>query len=136
MNIEKLRCQKIKGYYNGGAGLELRPKDMIKLGQLVANGGTYDGHEILSAEWIDKLKSQQIPIQKTQAYGYLWWISPEVPERNAMALGYRGQFIVVFPEMRTTVVATSNWRGPKAVNTTQDQFFKLLGKSIYPFLKE
>jgi len=123
------------GFYNGGAGLEVRPGDMIKLGLFVVGKGEYQGQVVVSEAWIDKMTMEHMVVSPTQRYGYQCWITPEIPDRNVMALGYRGQFIIVFPDLKAVVVATSNWRGSNATNTTQGEFFKLLSKDIYPFIK-
>ncbi len=37
-----------------GGGLYLRPRAMLKIGQLYLNGGTWNGRRILSQEWVDE----------------------------------------------------------------------------------
>ncbi len=41
-----------RGYSMGGTGLYLRTSDMVKLGYVYANEGSYNGERILSPEWI------------------------------------------------------------------------------------
>lgn len=42
------------------SGLQLRPRDLAKLGQLVLQRGLWDGKKIVSAEWLDEATAPQI----------------------------------------------------------------------------
>ena len=42
------------GKIAAAAGLRLRPRDAAKIGQLVLNRGTWNGQQIVSADWIEK----------------------------------------------------------------------------------
>ena len=91
--------QWLDGYLNindGSASLELRLRDMIKLGQLYLQNGWSADEQILSSEWIEQATSLQVETNSfIPGYGYLWWLPPE---EGYMALGYAGQCIAVYPE--------------------------------------
>ena len=92
--------QWLDGYLNindGSASLELRLRDMIKLGQLYLQNGWSGDEQILSSEWIEQATSFQVEtnISMIPGYGYLWWLPPE---EGYMAIGYGGQHISVYPE--------------------------------------
>jgi CubicO group peptidase (beta-lactamase class C family) len=100
---------------NGGAGIDLRPRDLARLGQLYLQKGRSGGHRILSEEWVElatspayEWSSQFGPIQDL-SYGYLWWIDRD--QDAYLAWGYGGQFIYVVPKRALVVVATTEWRG-------------------------
>lgn len=103
------------GATRGGGGLELTARDMAKLGFLYLNGGTWDGQEIVTAEWVADSTSAQVDGVSALSgvniggggYGYLWWegVSGGLPAYNAN--GYGGQRIVVVPE-RDLIVVTGN----------------------------
>ncbi|MGD9507279.1 MAG: serine hydrolase domain-containing protein [Geminicoccaceae bacterium] len=89
------------------SGLRLRPRDMAKIGQLMLNGGEWDGKRIVSAEWLQ----QSILPRRSSSYGYQWWtglsvIGEQVVER-AEAKGLGGQRIFVVPSLRLVVVTTA-----------------------------
>ena len=42
-----------KGRVHTGGGLSLRPRDFLKIGQLMLNGGIWNGKRLLSKNWID-----------------------------------------------------------------------------------
>jgi CubicO group peptidase (beta-lactamase class C family) len=100
---------------NGGAGIDLRPRDLARLGQLYLQEGRSGNQRLLSREWVDLATSPAYgwssrfgPIEDL-SYGYLWWIDRD---RDAyLAWGYGGQIIYVAPARALVVVATTEWRG-------------------------
>lgn len=95
------------GTVSGGWGLRLRPFDMAKLGQLMLDGGRWQGRQLVPAAWIRRMSTAQ-PGATAQDYGYYTWINHVVesePEFGAM--GFKGQFITVLPRQRAVVVMTA-----------------------------
>jgi len=97
------------GTVHTGGGLFLRPRDAAKLGQLVLRRGEWDGHEVVSSQWIDAMTSVQSRDDVTD-YGFQWFLPRLVAgdhEVPAAAMGgYGGQFVHVVPAL--DVVAVSN----------------------------
>ena len=93
------------GINDGSASLELRLRDMVKLGQLYLQDGFSGEDQILSTEYIDQATSYQLNTGMGFGYGYLWWIPPN---EGFMAIGYGGQIIAVFPE-RNLVIGTHSY---------------------------
>ena len=50
------------GLAQGGGGMELRSRDLLKLGQLYLNGGTWDGKRIVSQEWVKASMSPHVEV--------------------------------------------------------------------------
>jgi hypothetical protein len=77
------------------------PRDMARIGVLMAQRGTWKGRRILSAAWID---SATQPSQRFNAeYGLLWWTG--MPKRPYFAaLGYLDTNIAVLPDDSLVVV--------------------------------
>lgn len=57
----------------------IKPSDFLKFGELILNKGIYNGHRILSEQWINEsLKKGQ---GFTPIWGLLWWRLPEFEKR-------------------------------------------------------
>ena len=69
-----------------GGGVRFLPRDFMKLGQLMINGGTWHGRRIVSAEWAKRATSPLLQFG-SQRYGYLWWV---------MDYPYKGRTIQAF----------------------------------------
>jgi CubicO group peptidase (beta-lactamase class C family) len=94
--------------------IHLRPRDMLKLGILYANGGTWRGKRVLPSAWVQASLSAQSKIDGTD-YGYFWWrpwirvATPAGEQRvtyNA-AQGNGGQKIYLFPQFGLVAVITA-----------------------------
>jgi len=84
---------------------------MLKFGQLYADGGRYEGRQLVPEEWIDaSWKPTGSSPWNGHGYGYLWWMRRWGGERAYFAWGYGGQFIVVVPRLDLVIVATSSLR--------------------------
>ena len=127
LGIEQVKLQKFgDGYYSGGSRMELKPRDMIKIGQLYVNGGLYRGQRILSADFIEEATSLQNPpgaFKNTEeGYGYGWWVGKPMGMKAYMASGYAGQTIAVVPQLKLVMVVTQEWvvNGQKALEQQGD----------------
>lgn len=126
-----------QGTSMGGHGLHLKPRDLLKLGQLVLNRGEWHGQEIVDQDWIDASTSLQVNTPTTYGwdYGYYWWM---VPEWNGFtAWGHGGNFIMVLPDYDMVLVLTSMPdTNDELVGTTLDQFENLIRPLMDTLLPE
>lgn len=90
-------------------------RDYARFGQLYLQGGTWEGEQIVPAEWVKKSVSpdaarlQPGPNPSSDSvlgYGYQWWI-PGDDEDDFLALGIYNQFIYINPS-RSVVIAKSS----------------------------
>lgn len=93
-------------YGSGGNGFLAR--DFLKFGQLMLNGGTWQGRRILSREFVARASAPVYHLWGWQ-YGYLWW-GLDYPYKNRtvhafFAGGSGGQVVIVVPEL-DLVIAT------------------------------
>lgn len=105
------------GFHNGGAGLDLRPRDLARFGQLYLQGGESAGTAVLPGEWVARSSAARYDWRFDSGalhgitYGQLWWVVPEAPEPFYFAWGFGGQYVVVVPDMQLVLVTTANWPG-------------------------
>lgn len=85
-----------------GGGVQILPRDFMKLGQMMLDGGTWHGRRILSREYATRASSPLRKLGESQ-YGYLWWVF-DFPYKDRQVRGYSangngGQSVVVIPEL-------------------------------------
>ena len=102
--------------YDNGAiaaasGLKLRPRDMLKIGQLVLARGAWSGRQVVPAAWIDASTSSQIEAIDFLFYGYQWWLGRSLIDGRevhwSLGLGLGGQRVFVVPALDLVVVITA-----------------------------
>lgn len=110
MGFENVRWERglPNGLPHGGGGLFLRPRDLAKLGTLMATRGRWQGRQLISEAWIRE-STQMTAVSRTlggrpASYGYLWWGFPDV----IVASGALGQWIFVLPERQLVVASTAS----------------------------
>lgn len=126
------------GPYLGG-GVHLRPRDLLKIGQLYLDGGVWQGERILPESWIreswgDYGRLAPLDVNGNE-YGYLWWhhryeVSGEII-RTLEARGFGGQYLFVVPALELVCVVTAgNYRNGR---TQQSQ--DVLARFILPAVR-
>jgi len=103
----------VRGEADAGGGLRLRPREMVKIGQLVLAGGRWGDRQIVSKEWIEASTTRKIDATECMSYGYLWWLGQTAvngrPVNWIGALGRGGQYIRIVPELDLVVVVTAGY---------------------------
>lgn len=97
--------------------LYLRPRDMAKIGQMVLDGGVWNGTRVVSESWIRRSTREAVGMEAAGSpipslkprYGFLWWLGTfSTGETETLfAAGWGGQFIFVIPELEMVVVFTA-----------------------------
>lgn len=100
-------------YTGGGYGLNMRSRDMAKIGYLYLKDGVWEGEQIVPKQWVEESTREQVLIpvgQKARPhpYGYQWWITAPGGYQGFCAIGIGGQYIHVVPDLDMVMVATSN----------------------------
>lgn len=109
-----------EGHPHTGGGLDVRPRDMLKLGLLYLRGGKWGEHQVVPEKWVESSLRRHVdwsrdPRGHRVGYGYLWWIlepDPAGPGRQDIyaAMGFRGQYIFIVPEHDMVVAVTAGTR--------------------------
>ena len=98
-----------QGYFMGGNNLALRPPDMLKIGRMVLNGGTYQENQIVSESWLtDSFQIYTRSNFNPYDYGYMWWSRETGGYEILFAWGHGGQYIMMIPKLNAVIAITSN----------------------------
>jgi CubicO group peptidase (beta-lactamase class C family) len=94
-----------QGHNWGYSNLRITPHGMAKFGYLFLHGGEWDGEQVVPQDWVEEATTEQVPAGTLlDGYGYQWWTSTD---GYFSAIGYKGQFIHVVPELDLIMVTTS-----------------------------
>ena len=131
--FDPLGITQVRWYYgqdgspHTGGGLNMRPRDMAKIGYLVLRNGRWEDKQLVSEDWLKQAMQHAVRSPRTFGshwvdYGYLWWLLPleaEGPDADIYtASGALGQWIFIIPRFDMVVVVTGNaqtyadWVGP------------------------
>ncbi|MEO5825429.1 MAG: serine hydrolase [Gemmatimonadales bacterium] len=114
--------------YSGG-GMQLRPRDFLKFGEVFLRGGKWHGRQVVSAEWVDVSTSKHSDVPDGSTDGYAW-------HRHTLTAGGRayetfeaggngGQFMIVIPALDLAVAVTAG-------NYGQYQVWRRIREEIVP----
>ncbi len=96
-------------------GLSVSLRDYARFARLYLNGGSYQGKQILTKDWVKDSMDVSAAYSRPGAnqdaynvigYGYQWWV-PEGNQGEFMAIGVYGQWIYVNPSQKVIIVKTS-----------------------------
>jgi CubicO group peptidase (beta-lactamase class C family) len=85
-----------------GGGMRFLPRDFMKLGQVMLDGGRWRGRQIVSPSWPEKATSPLYELYVFR-YGYLWWSTDYTYKgekvRAFFAAGNGGQIVLGIPKL-------------------------------------
>jgi CubicO group peptidase (beta-lactamase class C family) len=100
-----------KGIPFAASGLRLRPRDMLKIGQLMLDRGRFNGRQVVPSSWIDAATTASATVDKDAEcptkYGYFWWLWPDCSPNFYGAIGNGGQRIWLVPSKHLVIVTTA-----------------------------
>jgi CubicO group peptidase (beta-lactamase class C family) len=96
-----------QGRYLGGNQMALTLDAMLRFGEMHRQGGTWDGARVLTGDWIEAAwRPRTRSPWSGLGYGFGWFLGQERGQDFALARGYGGQLIAVWPRM--VMVITSD----------------------------
>ena len=95
-----------------GWGLCMSARDLARTGEMVLNGGVYEGKRIISERYLDDMTSPHVKLGKMfgfMNYGYLWY--KPFDDRNVFAaIGDGGNIIYVNKDENVSVGVTGTFK--------------------------
>jgi CubicO group peptidase (beta-lactamase class C family) len=62
------------GNAHGMAGFQVQPRDLLKLGRLMLQGGRWSDSQLISSDWVKQ--SLNVSNMLMKYHGWLWWLQP------------------------------------------------------------
>ena len=92
-------------------GLNFTTRDYARFGQMVLQGGQWQGKQIVSEAWLTEATRASAPTRTgRERYGYQWWIAPDEditdPAHAFYGRGVYGQYLYIDPK-RDVVIAVN-----------------------------
>lgn len=85
-------------------GLNLTTRDYARFGQMIAQGGEWQGRQIVPRDWVDASTTPSAP--GGAGYGFQWWIPDGAGTGEVTAQGIYGQYIWI-DRTRNVVIAVN-----------------------------
>lgn len=124
------------GQAQTGGGLQLSSRDLLKLAQLLANNGKWNGQRILSPSWTKASTTAHVSIDDNNNYGYLWWLRDFQVSGKTFSAAYMsgngGNKVLVFPGQDLTAVITSTNFNSRGMHQQTD---RILTEYILPAIQ-
>jgi CubicO group peptidase (beta-lactamase class C family) len=117
-------------------GLKLRTRDLAKVAWMVANGGQWNGMEVVPAAWL--VESTRVhatgswpvhPIGQSE-YGYLWFTGKFSGKPIAWGWGYGGQFALTVPPLRLAVATAATAPRPQDLQSQTGAVMSLVAQVV------
>jgi CubicO group peptidase (beta-lactamase class C family) len=118
----------VPGGSHWGGGIVIPARDLALTGLLVAQGGVWNGTQILPKGWTEELVK---PCPVAPFYGLMWWLNTgrrqfaAASERSYFALGWGSHIIWIDPD--NDVVAVLRWIDRKQVSGFVERVLGALG---------
>jgi CubicO group peptidase (beta-lactamase class C family) len=109
------------GSHSAASGLRLRPRDLLRIGEMILGNGEWGGQRIVSAGWLQDSFRPAISTGDGIDYGRLWWLGeapvPALggPQNWIGGFGNGGQRLWMMPATGIAMVVMSgNYNKPDA----------------------
>jgi CubicO group peptidase (beta-lactamase class C family) len=98
------------GVASAASGLRLRPRDLLRIGELILAQGRWDDRQIVSRGWLEASFKLAVSIGDGRDYGRLWYFGATAtpalagPRRWIAGFGNGGQRLWLMPDAKLAVV--------------------------------
>ncbi|HEY0232427.1 MAG TPA: serine hydrolase [Dokdonella sp.] len=112
----------------GGGGTRYRSRDLAKLGELLVDGGRWNGRQVVSKDWIEASTTPHAQARDDAEYGYLLWrfhFPLEGKDTTVWAMsGNGGNYVFALPERQLVAVVTSTAYNQRYAHPQSQELFR------------
>lgn len=112
LGIENIYCEEHMGTETGSRGIHCKAQDLAKIGQMMLDGGKYNGQQVVPEFWVkacttmhSEVGSFSGPTDGVHGYGYQWW---QWRDGGWGCKGVGGQYIAFWPDTNVVLVTLAN----------------------------
>ena len=104
---EPRQVQSVPGGSHWGAGVSIGARDQARIGQLLLDGGRYQGRSLIPASWVARMVQ---PCALAPFYGWLCWLNPGAQAfpgasaRSFFMVGAGGHYVWIDPALDAVTV--------------------------------
>ncbi len=121
------------GYYLGGNNMSFTPRELLRIGEMLLDGGRWEGEQVVPERWIRQSWEARVTSSYNgNGYGYGWWTRELGGERFWYAWGYGGQYLLLAPGLELAVVATTDVGAERRDFDTDRSLFRILREEVVP----
>ena len=89
-------------------GLNMTARDFARFGQMFAQGGRWEGTQVVPADWVLTSTTASAPTGPTEyGYGFQWWMPTDARPREYMGRGIYGQYLYINEEEQVVIALTA-----------------------------
>lgn len=109
-------------------------KDFARIAKLMMNQGNWNGQQIIDSTFVKEALTPADLLDKkgnkSQQYGYQWWLMKHKGHDVFYARGIRGQYIFAIPDIKTIVVRLGHKRAKKEGDELPEDIFVYLDAAL------
>lgn len=126
LNIKDYRWERYGAYLAGATRLWFDPEDLLQIGKLLLNNGSYEGKQLLPDDWVTKMTTLFMHTPKVDTpenlfrrygYGYGIWV---LKDSFYFAHGTDGQIMVIVPSEEMIIITLSEEVKMKSIEAIVD----------------
>lgn len=126
----------VVGYTKGQGNLSLTTRGLARIGEMVREGGKYNGRRIVSAAWLSEALKPKVNISDSDpyadGYGYFWYAKTQQIDGQPVAVffasGNGGNKIYILPSRHLVIAITSTAYGKGYGQRRSENILKALLK--------
>src|SRR5262249_23450322 len=118
------------------AGVRLKPRDLLKIGQMMLDQGRWQGRQVVPAEWVAESIRPHIATGKGagSGYGYFWWTGTVDWQGKKLpwsgAVGNGGQRLFLVPALNLAMVVTAGVYNDARIGAKEADLFNRVVEAV------